>query len=73
MVKQVYSTSIPLSAQKVLGTSRCHVLEILNDILNSGLGISFLENVITTKEGVEYSVLPAYSGIKLEDLDVRMS
>lgn len=38
------------------------MMEILNDIFVTSLGISLLENIVSTKDGVEFSILPAYSG-----------
>jgi len=38
-------------------------LEVLNDILIEGLGIGFLENIVTTKEVSNYSILPTVGGL----------
>lgn len=57
----------------MIGPSRCDVIEILNDIFVEGLGISLLENIISTKEGVEFSILPAFSGYNGTVTEVRTS
>lgn len=73
MVKQVFAEIIPTTARLTLGGARCIVLEILNEVFTSGLGISLFESVVSTKEGIEFSVLPAYSGLTINTPDVRQS
>ena len=56
-----------------IGASRCDVIEILNDIFVAGLGITLLENIVSTKDGVEFSILPAFSGYNVAISEVRSS
>ena len=73
MVKQVTSETIPSAARLALGSARCNVLEILNEVFTSGLGISIFESIVSTKEGTEFSILPAFSGLTGSVSEVRAS
>jgi hypothetical protein len=62
-----------VGARMAIGASRCAVIEILNDIFVAGLGISLLESIVSSKDGVEFSILPAYSGYNGAVAEVRAS